>query len=75
MLVIRWLPDTHPSFLVFRSSKRLDRVFFIALEEYQGALALTGCTRGDHTRWLAFLVRFSTALRLIILFKVKTGVS
>ena len=49
MLVIRWLPDTHLSFLVFRSSKRLDRVFFIAREEYLGALARTGCTRGDHT--------------------------
>ena len=66
MLVIRWLPDDTPLyFLVFRP-KCVDRVFFIAHEEYLGAVALTCCTRGNHTHWLAsyFLVRSFIALRL-----------
>ena len=42
--------DTLPSFLVFRS-KRVDRVFFVAHEEYLGVVALAGFTvsRGGHT--------------------------
>ena len=54
--------DSSTRLSYFRSSKCLDRVFFIALEEYLGALALTSCTREDHTHWLAsyFLVRSST---------------
>ena len=51
-LVICWLPDTLPYFLVFQS-KRVGSVFFIAHVGYLGALALTGCTRGVHTHWLA----------------------
>ena len=59
---------TKYSFLVFRS-KRVDLVFFIAHEEYLGAVALTGYTRGDHTHRLVsyLLVRSSAALRLLIL--------
>ena len=66
-LVIRWSPGTLPSFLVFRS-KRVDRVVFTVHENCLGAVALTGCIRGDHTHLLAsyFLVRSSTtALRLL----------
>ena len=32
-LVIRWLPDTSPSFLILLS-KRVDYVFFVVHEEY-----------------------------------------
>ena len=62
MLVIRWSPDDLP----FRS-KRVTVFFFVVHEEYPGAVALTGYTRGDHTHLLdsCFLVRSSTALRLL----------
>ena len=62
----RWPPDTPPSSLVSRS-KGVDRGFLTVHEEYLGAVALTGCARGDHTHLFAsnFLVRSSTALRLL----------
>ena len=47
---------------------------FTVHEEYPGAVALTGCARGDHTHYLAsyFLVPSSIASST---FQVKTGVS
>ena len=42
-------------------------MFFTVHDEHLGAVALTGCTPGDHTHPLAsyFLVQSSTALRLL----------
>ena len=64
--------DTLPYFLVFRS-KRADRVFFIAYEEYLGVVALSGCTGscGDHTHWLASC----DPPLLFVYLQVNTGVS
>ena len=53
--------------LCFSGPTRGPWVVFVVHEKHLGAVALTGCARGDHTHLLAsyFLVRPPTALRLL----------
>ena len=73
MLVACWLPDALPYFLVFRS-KRVDRVFLTAHDEYLGAVALRGHTRVGTIPTSLSLTSLCDPPLLFVYFQVNTDV-